>query len=443
MRVNIQNKKIFLEIIQSMFPDLKIPKINGLTIDSRNIKPGDIFLPLRGSFSDGHAFIDKAAKANASLAIIEKTIKTTMLTQKVSSTKKFLYEMVSKYRKKLTYPFIGITGSNGKTTTKELLNHVLSKKFKVMKTEGNFNSTTGAPLSILTFSKDADIGIIEMGANHPGEIKSICNIVKPNMGLITNIGEAHIGNFNSIKDIALTKSALFSSLPKNGIAFINKDDDIISKIKVTCSKIEYSLNATAKYRGIWSEKNRQLHLNNVNIDLSSCPDNIYLNSLAVFSIASELGCEHSSIASAIQSFKLPQGRGETIKLNGYRVINDSYNANFESTKLGINNLSKIPYSNRKIVVIGDMLELGDKSIYFHERIGDYLIEKKINAVFAYGNSSKHIINKMANSETLHKLYIDKNVLINDLKKYIKKDDIIYIKGSRSMKMEDIIKGLES
>ncbi len=441
MRVKIQNKDIFLKVLKDMFPELKTLNINGLSIDSRNIKPGDIFLPLKGKRNDGHQFIDRVADCNASLAIIEKSVQTPMLTQKVKSTKKTLYKLISKYREKLTYPFIAITGSNGKTTTKELLCHVLSENFNVMKTKGNFNSTIGAPLSILTFSKDADVGIIEMGANHPGEIKAICQIIKPDMGLITNIGEAHIGNFNSIHDIALTKGALFSSLPNNGIAFINKDDDMISKIDVTCSRIEYSFNTTADYRGIWSKKNRMLKLNNINIDLSSYPDSIYLNSLAVFSIASELGCKSKSIASLIKSFNIPKGRGEIIKLENYKIINDSYNANYESTKLGIGNLSKITCSNRRIVVIGDMLELGNKAAEYHKKIGRYLIKKNIDAVFAYGELSKYIINNMVGSKAFYKIYSNKNMLVTDLKKYLKKDDIIYIKGSRTMQMEDIIEGL--
>ena len=192
MRVNICNKRLFADAIQRIFPEFDLPEINGLTIDSRKVEQGDIFLPLKGNKFDGHQFISQAEATGASLAFVENPIKTSMLTQKVHSTKAFLYELVREYRNQLSYPFIGITGSNGKTTTKDLLCHVLSAQMNVMRTEGNFNSTTGAPLSLLTFDTDSDIAVIEIGANHPGEIETICNIVQPNMGLITNIGEAHL-----------------------------------------------------------------------------------------------------------------------------------------------------------------------------------------------------------------------------------------------------------
>ncbi|SVC13976.1 uncharacterized protein METZ01_LOCUS266830, partial [marine metagenome] len=191
-----------------MLPGFDLPEINGLTIDSRNVERGDIFLPLKGNNFDGHQFISQAEAAGASLAFVESPIGTSLSTKQVQSTKSFLYDLVREYRSQLDYPFIGITGSNGKTTTKDLLCHVLSDQMNVMRTEGNFNSTTGAPLSLLSFDTDSDIAVIEIGANHPGEIETICNIVQPNMGLITNIGEAHLVHFGSKNEIAKTKSAL-------------------------------------------------------------------------------------------------------------------------------------------------------------------------------------------------------------------------------------------
>ena len=191
------------------------------------------------------------------------------------------------------------------------------------------------------------------------------------------------------------------------------------------------------------DKTKQLQLNDTVIDLSAYPNSMSINSLAVYADASELGCHVSSISSQLQSFKMPEGRGEVIQVQNYTIINDSYNANLDSVKLGINNLSDISCSGRKIAVLGDMLELGDKEEDYHKRLGKYLIDKKVDAVFAYGNLSQHAIHTMDGTNIFHQFYSDKNSLISDLKEYLQDGDIIYIKGSRGMKMEDIIIGLKS
>ena len=443
MRVNIHDKKLFADVIERMFPRFNLPEINGLTIDSRNVERGDIFLPLKGNNFDGHLFISQAEASGASLAFVENPIETSLFTKRVQSTKAFLNDLIREYRKQLIYPFIGITGSNGKTTTKDLLYHVLSAQMNVMRTEGNFNSTTGAPLSLLAFESEADIAVIEIGANQPGEIETICSVVQPNMGLITNIGEAHLAHFGSINEIAKTKSALFDSLPSNGIAFVNMDDPFISKMAISCPHIEYSLNTTADYQGLWLEETKQLQLNDAVVDLSAYPKSMGINSLAVFTVAAELGCTISSIISRLQSFKIPKGRGEVIQVKNYTIINDSYNANLDSARLGINNLLNISCSGRKITVIGDMLELGAKEDNHHQQLGRYLVEKKVDAVFAFGNLSQLSIRAMNGTKVFHQFYSDKNLLITELKEYLQDGDVVYIKGSRGMKMEDIITGLKS
>jgi UDP-N-acetylmuramoyl-tripeptide--D-alanyl-D-alanine ligase len=354
-----------------------------------------------------------------------------------------LYDLTRYYRNQLPYPFIGITGSNGKTTTKNLLSHILSSEMTVMQTAGNYNSTTGAPLSLLDFDSNADLGIVEIGANKPGEIETICSVVQPTLGLITNIGNAHLGNFGSKDEIAKTKSALFSCLPSNGTAFVNLDDPFISKMDVSCTRIEYSLNTTADYQGIWMKSTKQLKLNDSIIDLSTYPKSMNINSLAVYAIAAELGCSITSITSQLQTFQIPEGRGEVIKVQNYTIINDSYNANLDSARIGIHNLSNISCLGRKIAVIGDMLELGDKEKEHHQKLGKYLVEKKVDAVFAYGYLAQYAICAMNGANCFNQFYQDKNILISDLKEYLHDGDIIYIKGSRGMKMEDIITGLKA
>ena len=175
MRINIQNKDFFNKAIQQILPDLSISEFTGITIDSRKVEPGDIFLALKGENTDGHEFIEQAHQRGASMALVEKITKTSTPVFQVPSTRQFLNNLAIAHRKNLTCPLIGITGSNGKTTTKDLLSHVLSGSMNVMDTKGNFNSTIGVPLSLFECSPDTEIAIIEMGASMPGEIEYICN----------------------------------------------------------------------------------------------------------------------------------------------------------------------------------------------------------------------------------------------------------------------------
>ena len=282
-----------------------------------------------------------------------------------------------------------------------------------------------------------------MGASKPGEIEYICNIAQPNMGIITNIYEAHLEYFEDIKEVAKTKSVLFSSLPESGTAFMNKDDAFISKMSVPCKQVEYSLSRSADYQGRWSNDDKSIIINNNKIKLSPPFEVMRINALAVFSIASHLGMDTQIIKTKIESFQTPTGRGNIINIQGFIVINDSYNANFESTRFGINNLFSLNKGNRKIAVIGDMLELGNMEKEYHRNLGEYLSEKKVDAVFAYGNLTRHTINALNGEAMFHQFYDDKASLLKDLKEFLITGDIIYIKGSRGMKMEEIITGLQS
>ena len=443
MRVDIQNKTYFKKALNTILPDLKLSEFSGITIDSRNIKPGDIFLAFKGEITDGHKYIDHAEKAGASLAIVEKNIETSLPAAQVKSTRIFLNELAAAYRKNITCPLIGITGSNGKTTTKDLLTHVLLVSMNTMSTRGNYNSTIGVPLSIFECGGNEDVAIIEMGASMPGEIEYICNIVQPDMGIITNIYEAHLEYFGDIDGVAKTKSALFSYLEKEGTAFINMDDPYIYKMDIPCKGVEYSFTKPADYQGSWSSDCKILTVNNIAINLSSPSETMGMNALAAFSIANHLGMDAHVIKTQIESFQLPSGRGNILQFQDIMVINDSYNANLESACTGINNLTSLYTGKRKIAVIGDMLELGELEKDHHQTLGKYLSEKKVDAVFAFGDLTRHTIQAMNGAAMFHQYYDDKVNLLTDLKAFISEGDIIYVKGSRGMKMEEIITGLQN
>ena len=442
MRVDIQNKTLFKKALNKAYPEVDPSDFSGISIDSRNVQPGDIFLVFKGESTDGHNYINQAESAGASIAIIERKVETSLPSYKTESTQKFLHNLAIAYRNYITCPFIGITGSNGKTTTKDLLTHVLSASMKTISTKGNFNSTIGVPLSIFECNGNENVAIVEMGASMPGEIEYICNIVKPDMGIITNIHEAHLEYFGDINEVAKTKSSLFSTLKKEGAAFINMDDPFISKMPIACKRVEYSFTRSSDYEGSWSSNHQTLTINNISIDLPLTSETMGLNALAVFSIASYLKMDSNVVKNQIESFQLPTGRGNILHLQDIMVINDSYNANLESARIGINNLTSLSTESRKIAVIGDMLELGDVEEDHHKTLGKYLSEKKVDAVFAFGNLTKHTVKAMNGAKMFHQYYDEKANLLTDLKAFISKGDIIYVKGSRGMKMEEIIIGLQ-
>ena len=249
MRVDINNSNRFAETIKTLTGESLVNPINGITTDSRNCKSGDLYIALTGIRSDGHQYINDVERKNAAAALvselsINKDLKIKQIL--VEDTKKTLGLIANVWRKNFDIPVIAITGSNGKTSTKELLNHVLSDKYSVHATQGNYNTSIGLPLSLLEINKYHDLSIIEMGANQPGDIQYLCDIADPTHGLITNVSSAHLEGFQSVEKILETKGALFNYLD-NGIAYVNYADARLRSIKISGEKITYGLNAECDF----------------------------------------------------------------------------------------------------------------------------------------------------------------------------------------------------
>ena len=241
MRIAIKEKESFKTLINKMF-NTNVKTINSFCIDSRQIQKNDIFLAIKGNNLDGHDFIEDAINAKASIIFSEKKYKNKKIIN-VNSTKEVLKNVAIKWINLFNKPIIAITGSNGKTTTKEMINSIFSSIYKTNCTKDNYNSSIGLPINLFNFSFDADIIILEMGANLPNEINNLCNIVKPTYSIITNIHNAHIGNFKSINELIKTKSAIFNNKKDNGYIFENSDDENILKIsKEIKNKISFGFN---------------------------------------------------------------------------------------------------------------------------------------------------------------------------------------------------------
>jgi len=443
MKFDISEKEIFVQCVFEMF-NKKISSeiLRDISFDSRKIKKGDVFIAFNGENNDGHDYIDDCILNGASLVINEKVEDEEKMI-KVESCKETLKLLAMRYQSKMKCKVIAITGSNGKTTTKELLVHIMNSKFPLSHTKDNFNSTIGLPLSIFSISSSDEYFIAELGTNMKGEIKYLSDIVKPDFALITNISEAHLANFDSIEGIYEEKIKLFESLGDNGVAFVNMDDPFLSSTNSynTSKVIRFGFCNNNGYKANYDESNGKIIINDIEIKIPDHSNLLPQNILTAFVISTELGVDFKYFNQMLETFKTPNGRGNIKYCNNYTIINDTYNSNFVSTLLGLKQLNKYSSKNRKIAVLGDMLELGSKEKEIHANLSKYLVENNIELIFTYGSLMKNLFlsmkNTYPNANIFH--YKDQIELIKHLKKVIKNDDIIYVKGSRSMRMEKIVK----
>jgi len=443
LRINIKNNEIFSTVFESVTGQNLHKPITGITTDSRNIHEGDLYIALCGKKIDGHLFLNDVNRNGASAALVNKTQKNIELQQiEVLNPITEIGKIANAYRKKFDIPVIGITGSNGKTSTKELLSHVLSNDFNVHATNGNFNTKIGLSLTLLQLDKMHTISILEMGASLPGEIESLCQIAEPTHGLITNIAPAHLKGFGSMKNIAREKGALFRYL-KNGTSFVNKTDEYLTNLPVQGKSITFGLTPDCDFPAdIFQEKNGTLTLI---LDAKEIPTNSHnlsflKNSIAASTIAVELGVGWNNIINQLQSFSPPPGRCNVEQINNITIIDDTYNANMTSSIAALDYLKAFSGDGRKIFVFGDMLELGNSSTEQHRKVGEKCNELSLDVVLTFGENTIHTNSAIQNGIN-HVHFNSKKKLIKSLKKMITPGDKILFKGSRGMAMESIISGV--
>ena len=445
VRISINNSEKLSKIIKEITGVRLTSPITGITTDSRNCEPGDLYIALLGDRSNGHHYLQDVDAMDASAALISERNSNQELNLYqiiVEDTRKTLGLIANKWRNIFDIPIIAITGSNGKTSTKELLYHVLKDKYNVHATEGNYNTSIGLPLSLLGINKNHDISIIEMGANQPGDIKYLCEIAEPTHGLITNISSSHLEGFRSIENIVETKGALFHYL-ENGISFINYADERVKSINNNGDKVTYGLNAECDFPAdIHHDDDGSILITIDAQEIKTKSKNLSFvkNIIAVSAVAVTLDIEWGLLQERILTFKPPKGRCKVLTYNSITIIDDTYNANLESCVAAIDYLMAFTGSGRKILVLGDMLELGVASTQQHEKLGSKCSEANLDAVFTIGKetmSTQSVINGVPIN--LH--YHNSDDLISSLKSQLKDNDKVLFKGSRGMKMEKIISGV--
>ena len=443
MRATINHPELFTAVFESITKSKLYRPVTGLSTDSREIKEGDLYIAINGERVDGHQFLNEVRQIGAVAALVCDIDENIDIQQvKVPNTLKAISDIANKWRMKFDIPVIGITGSNGKTSTKELLSHVLSSKFKVHATKGNFNTKIGLPLTLLGMKKNHNISIIEIGASVPGEIEALCQLAKPTHGMITNIAPAHLEGFGSIETIAYEKGALFRSLDK-GISFVNKADKLVSEIQFIGKRITYGLSPDCDFPvDICHEDDGSLTLvidSNV-IPTSSHNLSFIKNCVAVSAISISLGVELQDLRSRIQTFSVPEGRCFVKQIKDITVIDDTYNANLTSSLAALDYLNAFSGDGRKIFVFGDMYELGPTSDKQHQKIGERCLELNLDGVFTIGEYTKHT-NSVINDGMMSEHFMNKKDLIDSLQKIIESGDKVLFKGSRGMEMDKIIEGV--
>ena len=425
--------------------------------DTRTIKKDDCYIGIKGEKFDGNLFWKKALENGASTVIVENVdFSKENLTKwenkniiKVENSLDALYKIASQKRDLNKIPVVAITGSVGKTSTKDIIANVVSKKYKTLKTIGNNNNNIGMPLTILRL-KDEEVMVLEMGMNHFNEIHLLSKIAKPNICVITNIGTSHIGNLGSRENILKAKLEILDGA-ENPIVVINNDDDLLHKWyeenKEKYSIITYGINNKSTYNAkdlILKEEeskfNCKIDGKTINFNVPVGGEHFILNSLSAIAVAKALKIEDEKIANGIEDFKLTKNRMDITELeSGIKIINGAYNASFEAVQATLKNLGSFK-ENRKIAVLGDMYELGDFSKELHEKVGIEAYNDKIDILICSGKFSKYIIegakSKGFNENNLYFLE-NKEDILTLLNKIAKKGDVILFKASNLTKFYEI------
>ena len=412
--------------------------------DTRIIQKGDMYVAIKGEKFDGNDFYKDAINKGAVACLMSKEpdekIGSIVL---VENTVKAIQQIAAYKRSQVDIPVVAVTGSVGKTSTKDIVAAVMSQKYKVLKTQGNLNNDIGLPFTLLRLHDENAI-VVEMGMNHFGEISLLTSIAKPTLAIITNIGTAHIGNLGSRENILKAKLEILESLQGNSV-IINNDNDLLSdwaeKNKEKYNIITYGINnKNSKYvaEDIHSYEDRsEYRIDGKEVVVPVGGEHFVLNSLCAIAVGRYFDIPMAKITEGISGFELTKGRMEIEKAKcGASIINDTYNANYDSMKAAIEYLEKIE-GKRKIAVLGDMKELGEYSESLHRKVGEEV--KDIDILITIGELAKCIEETADVREMLH--FDNNESALEYLKKIMKKDDIILLKASNSMKFGDIAKEL--
>ena len=417
--------------------------------DTRTLTSGALFVALKGPNFDGHLFLDEALDKGAVGALVSRAQEQDIAQVTVDDTKKALGRLAGSWREGFDLPVVAVTGSNGKTTTRTLISGILAQRFNVHATKGNFNNEIGLPLTLLELTARHDAMVVELGANHPGEIAYLSDLAKPTVGLVTNAGPAHLEGFGSLQGVANAKGELFQALPTDGVAIINADDPFadVWRDMATCTQVEFGFDPNAHCRLIGDVEvtptGQRFSISlaghgETDIELPLSGLHNIRNALAATAAAVSAGATLDDVAAGLRVAAPVQGRlRQTPGLNGSRIIDDSYNANPASVRAAIDMLASQP--GTRMLVLGDMAELGQTAASLHEDIGRYARETGIDQVVTVGDLSSRASVAFGDP---HCHFSDLDAACEYLKECLGPDLVVLIKGSRSMGLELLVRRLQ-
>ncbi|MGJ7913438.1 UDP-N-acetylmuramoyl-tripeptide--D-alanyl-D-alanine ligase [Neobacillus sp. LXY-1] len=431
--------------------------ITGVCIDSRKIEEGNLFIPFKGEHVDGHKYVVDSIKKGAAAALWQKDVPNPpkdLPILIVDDCLVALQELARQYRKELPIRVVGITGSNGKTTTKDITSSLLSLKYKVQKTEGNFNNHIGLPLTILGLHEDTEIAVLEMGMSAKGEIEFLTKLACPEAVVITNIGESHLLDLGSREGIADAKLEILQGLQNGGLAVLHGDEPLLmERIHAYQGEVQVKTFGRNDTNDLFPTEIIQLEQGNrfkINaseetFDLPVLGTHNILNTLAAMLIAHHFSIPFEQMTEGLQGIKLTNMRMELVEgKRGEKVINDAYNASPTSMMAAIELVSNLQGYEQKILVLGDMLELGPQEEQYHLQIGEGLNPEKIDKLFTYGKLGSHIAEgakKVLGEERVF-AFLDKKELIGTLEGFVNEQTLVLVKASRGMKLEEVVKAIQ-
>jgi len=415
--------------------------------DTRVINAGDVYVGIKGESFNGNDFYKEAFKKGANVCILDNDTEiddeykkgntiilvedTIVCLQKLAKYKRSLYKI----------PVIGVTGSVGKTSVKDILYSVLSTKYNVLCTRGNLNNHIGVPLTILELNDSYEVLIVEMGMNHAGEMHNLSNIAKPTIAVITNVGTAHIGNLGSRENILKAKLEILDGM-NNGILIINNDNDMLKTVDYN-NLITVGINNDSDYKAYEIKEeafSSGFYVNGEYVLLPVGSRAFIYNALFAFAVGVKLGMTLDEISDALRDFKLTPHRLELIKTNKLNIIDDTYNASFDSVKNSLELLSKV--DDRKVFIFADILELDEYGESIHTKIGDVVIENDIDVLITVGNLSKYTYEIANNNNRICYHFDNNDLLLEKIDQILKKEDTVLIKGSNGMRLIEVVNYLK-
>lgn len=426
--------------------------VTNITLDSRQVQKGSMFVAVRGERVDGHRFVSATFEGGAVCVLVEEAPDCEGNYILVESTLQAIKDIAEGYRSTLSATVIGITGSVGKTSTKEMLASVLEQKFKVTKTLGNFNNEIGLPLTVFRVKEEDDIAILEMGISDFGEMSRLTNIARPDMCVITNIGQCHLENLGDRDGVLRAKTEIFQGMKPNAVAVLNGEDDKL----LTVTEVQgnaplfFGRENNGKNR-VFAKETEDLGLEGTNITIGFLDgseltalipvagEHMVSNALAAALVGRELGLTLEEIKAGIESYETISGRNHTIKTDNYTILDDCYNANPMSMKSALNIISKS--KGRRVAILGDMFELGEDEEALHREVGTYAGKSSLDVLICAGERCKYLAEEARKYGKQVYHFTDREEVIANLPQLLRRGDTIVVKASHGMGYQRIVEYL--